>query len=230
MRRRTCLMLFLLVTAPALAVAQSVAPFAAPADRILKVRVELKLDSAQMLKLRELGRSQSEALARATANYLRAEAALLESSRGSDFGARRSAMEKRSKAAIEGEMLRLAAEKEARAVLSARQGDLLDIILTESEDSSARHRPIWDSQTAPLPLTAVPFAVADSETVRIAVTPLTSEIFIDNQSAGFGRVAVRLPVGAHMLKFRSPSCTDTKPIVVAKGDRAPVAHRMSCAR
>jgi hypothetical protein len=230
MPRRTCLLLFLLVTSPALTVAQSVAPIPAPADRILRVRAELKLDTTQMLKLRELGNRQGAALARATSNYLRAEADLLETSRGSDFGARRSAMERRSKAAIEGEMVRLGAEKEARAVLTARQLDLLDIILTESEDSSTRNRPIWDSQTAPLPLTAVPFAVADSETVRIAVTPLTSEIFVDNQSAGFGRVAVRLPVGAHMLKFRSPSCIDTKPIVVAKGDRAPVAHRMSCAR
>jgi hypothetical protein len=183
-----------------------------------------------MLKLRELGDKQGASLARATSSYLRAEADLLETSRGSDFGARRSAMEKRAKAAIEGEMVRLAAEKEARAVLTARQVDLLDIILTESEDSSNRHRPIWDSQTAPLPLTVVPFAVADSETVRIAVTPLTAEIFVDNQAAGFGRVAVRLPVGAHMLKFRSPACIDTKPIVVAKGDRTPVAHRMSCAR
>jgi hypothetical protein len=230
MRRHIALMLFLLVTPPAFASAQSVAPAAAPADRILKVRVELKLDTAQMLKLRDLGRSQGTALARATSNYLRAEADLLEASRGSELGARRSAMEKRAKAAIEGEMVRLAAEKEARAVLTARQVDLLDIILTESEDASTRNRPIWDSQTAPLPLTAVPFAVADSETVRITVQPLTSEIFIDNRPAGFGRVMVHLPIGAHMLKFRSPSCVDTMTIAVAKGDRNPVAHRMSCGR
>lgn len=230
MRRHIWLMMFLLITPPALAAAQSVAPVAAPADRILKVRVELKLDTAQMLKLRELGRTQDAALARATSNYLRAEADLLESSRGPDFRARRVAMEKRAKAAIDAEMVRLAAEKEARAVLTARQVDLLDIVLTESEDGSTRNRPIWDSQTAPLPLTAVPFAVADSETVRIAVQPLTSEIFIDNQSAGFGRVAARLPIGAHMLKFRSPSCVDTMPIMVAKADRTLVAHRMSCGR
>src|SRR5215208_2361955 len=121
MRRRISLLLFLLVTPSAPAIAQNVAPIVAPADRILKIRAELKLDSAQMAKLRELGRSQSSALTKATSTYLRAEADLLEASRAPAIGPRRAAMEKRSKAAIEGEMVRLSAEKEARAILTAKQ-------------------------------------------------------------------------------------------------------------
>ena len=226
MRRR--ISLFLLVTPFALGATQNVAPLAAPADRILKVRLELKLDSVQVARLRDLGGAQRAALGKATSNYLRAEADLLDASRSADLGARRTAMEKRSKAAVEGEMLRLGAEKEARAVLSTKQADLLDILLTESEDASTRSRPIWESQVAPIPLLAIPFAAPDSETVRIAVMPLTAEIFVDNRSVGFGRVALRAAVGAHTIKFRTPACTDTKQLVVATGDRTPIAHRMSC--
>jgi len=228
MRRRVSLMLFILAAAAAMAGAQSVTPLVAPADRILRLRAELKLDTAQMLKLRELGRSQNAALARAASSYLRAEADLLEASRSSDIGVRRTAMEKRSKAAIDGEMLRLAADKEARAILTTKQVDLLDIVVTESDDATARNRPIWESQVAPVPLIAIPFAPPDSETVRIAVEPLTTEIFVDNRSSGFGRAAVRVAVGTHVLKFRSPNCTDTRQILVTTGDRAPITHRMSC--
>jgi hypothetical protein len=228
MRLRIPALLFLLIAH--VAHAQKVVPLVAPAERILKFRAALRLDTAQMEKLHDLARDQNEALARATSAFLHAEADLVDAGRSNDQGTRRSAMEKRSKAAIDAEMVRLRTEKDARGVLNARQITLLDILMTETDDASARTRPLWESQVAPLPLAAVPFAVADSETVRIAVEPLTSEIFIDNQSVGFGRVAVRLPVGSHMLKFRSPSCIDTKPIAVAKGDRNPVAHRMSCAR
>jgi len=228
MRRRASLMLFLLAAAAAMAGSQNVAPLVAPADRILRLRAELKLDTAQMFKLRDLGRSQNAALARATSTYLRAEADLLEASRASDLAARRTAMERRSKTAIDGEMLRLAADKEARTILTAKQNDLLDILLTESEDSSMRNRPIWESQIAPIPLNAIPFAAADSETFRIVVEPLTTEIFVDGRSVGFGRAAVRVAIGAHALKFRLPNCIDTRQFAVAKGDRSPISHRMSC--
>jgi hypothetical protein len=228
MRRRVSLMLSLLAMTAELAGAQNVAPLAAPADRILRFRAELKLDTAQMLKLRDLSRSQNAVLARATSNYLRAEADLLEASRVSDLGVRRAAMEKRSRAAIDGEMLRLTADKEARALLSQAQLDLFEFLLTESGDSGTRARPLWESQVAPLPLAAFPFAAPDSETVRIMTEPLTTEIFVDNQSVGFGRVAIRLPVGPHTLKFRSPTCVQSRPYLVAKGDRSPVAHRMNC--
>lgn len=229
MRKRISLMLFLLATPTAL-IAQSVTPVVAPADRILKVRLELSLDTAQLLKLRDLGRSQGAALARATSNYLRAEADLLETSRGSDMGARKSAMEKRSKAAIDGEMLRLAAEKEARAVLTPKQATLLDIVLTESDDAGARSRAIWESQVEPLPLHAIPFAAPDSGTLRIAVSPLTAEIFIGDRSMGFGRVQIRLPLGSHTLKFRTPGCTDTRVVLLAKGPQEAITHRMSCVK
>jgi hypothetical protein len=181
-----------------------------------------------MLKLRDLGRSQNAALARATSNYLRAEADLLEASRATDLGTRRAAMERRSKAAIDGEMLRLSAEKEARAVLTSRQADLLDIVMTESDDSNARNRPIWESQIAPLPLNAIPFAAPDSGALRIAVDPLTTEVFLDDRSVGFGRVQLRVALGGHTLKFRSPGCTETKQIVVAKGPQAVIAHQVKC--
>jgi len=226
MRRRSSLLL--LAVPFAVAATQNAPPLTAPADRILKVRLELKLDSAQTSKLRQLGVAQRASLGKATSGYLRAEADLLDASRSADFGARRAAMEKRSKSAIEGEMLRLSAEKEARSILSSKQVDLLDILLTESEDGSARNRPIWESQVVPIPLIAIPFAAPDSETVRIAVVPLTAEIFVDNRSVGFGRISLRVPVGAHVVKFRTPGCTDMKQIVVATGDRAPIAHTMSC--
>lgn len=227
---RFCISLLSFLVVTHVAHAQKVVPLVAPAERILKFRAALRLDTAQMEKLHDLVRDQNEALARAMSAFLHAEADLVDAGRSNDQGTRRSAMEKRSKAAIDAEMVRLRAEKDARGVLTGKQLMQLDILTTETDDASVRARPIWESQVAPLPLAAVPFVVADSETVRIAVEPLTSEIFIDNQSAGFGRVAVRLPVGSHMLKFRSPSCIDTKSIVVAKGDRNPVAHRMSCAR
>src|SRR3954470_11041761 len=102
MRKSISLMLILLAVAAALATAQNVAPLVAPADRILKLRAELRLDTAQQSRLRDLGRSQSLALGRASSNYLRAEADLIEASRASDFGVRRIAMEKRSRAAIDG--------------------------------------------------------------------------------------------------------------------------------
>ena len=226
MRQRISLLLFLLVTSGSLA-AQSVSPLVAPADRILKARVELKLDTAQMLKLRDLGRSQGAALARATSNYLRAEADLLESSRGSDFGARRSAMEKRSKAAIEGEMIRLAAEREARAVLTSKQADLLDIVLTESDDASSRIRAIWESQVEPLPLHAIPFAAPDSGNIRVAVEPLTTEIFVGDRSVGFGRVQLRLPLGNHTVKFRSPACTEVRAISIVKGPQSVITDQVT---
>jgi len=227
MRRRIPLLLFLLVTPLTLATAQNVATLVTPADRILRFRTDLRLDTTQMGKLRDLAVEQKDALGRATSAFLHAEADLVDAGRSSDIGNRRSAMEKRSKMAIEGEMIRLRAEKDARSLLTTKQITLLDILLTESVDDAKTH-PIWESQVAPLPLTALPFAAPDSETVRIVVDPLTTEIIVDNQAVGFGRVAMRVPIGMHVFKFRSPNCTDTKQIVVAKGDRAPISHRMSC--
>jgi hypothetical protein len=229
MGRRIALTLLLLLT-PGVLVAQGVAPFIAPADRILKVRVELRLDTTQMLKLRDLGRAQGSVLARAISNYLRAEADLLDASRGSDAGARKAALEKRSRAAIDGEMIRLAAEKEARAVLTARQASLLDIVAAESDDAMVRARPIWESQVEPLVLNAIPLSAPDSGTLRVAVEPLTTEIFIGDRSAGYGRVQLRLPLGNHTLKFRSPRCTDTLVVALEKGPQSAVTHRMSCVR
>ena len=127
-------------------------------------------------------------------------------------------------------MIRLSAEKESRAVLTTAQADRLDILLTESEDASTRTRPIWESQVAPLPLNAIPFAAPDSGSVRIAVAPLTTEVFFDDRSVGFGRVQLRAAIGTHTLKFRSPGCTETLQVTVSKGPQAVIAHRISCAK
>jgi hypothetical protein len=221
--------MFLLVTQGALAAGQTIAPLASPAERILRFRVDLRLDSTQTGRLRELARGQGDELARATSTFLRAEADLMDASRSNDLGTRRSAMEKRSKAAIEGEMTRLRAERDARALLTAKQVRSLDILLAETaNDPGVRTRPIWASQVAPLPLAALAFVTADSGNVRIAVDPLTTEIFVGNRSAGFGRVALRLPVGNHTVKFRTAACIDTLVVRIEMGPRPVITHKMSC--
>ena len=226
--RRGIAGLFLLVTLGSVAGAQNVTPVVSPAERILSLRSALRLDTAQTTRLRELARGQMTALGKATTAFLRAEADLVDASRGSDASVRRTAIEKRSRAAIDGEMIRLSADKEARAILTSNQLNMLDLLLTEADDASMRSRPIWDSQVAPIPLNAVPFATPDSGNIRIAVTPLTTEIWIGDRSVGFGRVAMRLPVGSYMLRFRGTGCIDSLAVRIEKGPRPAITHRMSC--
>jgi hypothetical protein len=229
MRRRISLLVFLLMAPTALAMAQNVAALLVPAARILRYRTDLRLDSAQAGRLRDLTREQNEVLGRATSAFLHAEAELVDATRSSDMGIRRAAMEKRSRAAVDGELARLRAEKDARALLTNRQVTMLDILLTETVDDPRTH-PIWESQVAPLPLNAMPFAAPDSGDVRIAVSPLTAEIYVDDRLIGFGRVAIRLPVGNHGLKFRTPSCTDTRALLIAKGPPSVLTQQMSCGK
>jgi serine/threonine protein kinase len=68
------------------------------------------------------------------------------------------------------------------------------------------------------------------EEVRITVTPVTAEIFVDGGPVGFGRTVTQLTIGEHTLKFRTPNCTDDKKIIVERGNREPVIHTMSCGR
>ena len=211
--------------------AQDPSPLIAPAERVLRLRAELGLDSSQVAKLRDLSRSQSLALSKATAAFLRAEADVVDAARSEDLAVRRAALERRSKSAIDGEILRLRSEKETAAVLSAKQNELLGFLAaTMPDDSGARYHAIWESQVAPLPLNAVAFVVPDSGNMRVTVDPLTTEIYIADKLVGFGRLATRLPLGQHTLKFRTPDCIEERKVVVEKGPPTIVAHKMSCAK
>src|SRR5690349_15162761 len=81
--------------------AQDLSPLTAPAERVLRLKSELVLDSAQVVKLRDLSRTQSASLSRATSAFLRAEADVVDASRSEDLVVRRAALERRSKAAID---------------------------------------------------------------------------------------------------------------------------------
>jgi hypothetical protein len=209
--------------------AQDVFPLTAPAERVLRLRAELGLDSIQVAKLRDLSRTQSVALSKATSAFLRTEADVVDASRSEDLAIRRTALERRSRSAIDGEMLRLRNEKETTGLLTARQNDLLGILTTTmANDSGARYHAVWESQVMPLPLNAVAFVVPDSGNMRVTVDPLTTEIYIADKLVGFGRLATRLPLGQHVLKFRTPDCIEERRIVVEKGPPTIVTHKMNC--
>ena len=128
-------------------------------------------------------------------------------------------------------MLRLRGEKEAAAILTKRQNDLLGILLaTTTNDSVGRVHAVWESQVVPLPLNAAAFVVPDSGTIRLTIDPLTTEIYIADKLVAYGRLATRLPLGQHTLKFRTPDCIETRSIVVVKGPPTIVTHKMSCAK
>lgn len=209
---------------------QDLSPLTAPAERVLRLRSELGLDSSQVAKLRDLSRTQSIALSKATSAFLRAEADVVDAARSEDLAVRRGALERRSKSAIDGEMLRLRSERETTVLLTARQNDLLGVLTATANDSSARSHAIWESQVMPLPLTAVAFVVPDSGSMRVTVDPLTTEIYIADKLVGFGRLATRLPLGEHTLKFRTPDCIEEQRVVVGKGPPTIVTHKMSCAQ
>ena len=201
----------------------------APADRVLRLKSELGLDSAQVVKLRDLSRTQATSLSRATSAFLRAEADVVDASRTEDLVVRRAALERRSKAAIDGEMTRLRSEKETAALLTAKQKELLGILAaTTASDSGARYRAVWESQVAPLPLYATALAVPDSANVRVTVDPLIAEIYIADKLVGFGRLTTQLPVGRHTIKFRTPACVEERVVEVTKGPPTVVNHKMGC--
>jgi hypothetical protein len=175
--------------------AQDLSPLTAPAERVLRLKSELVLDSAQVVKLRDLSRTQAASLSRATSAFLRAEADVVDASRTEDLVVRRAALERRSKAAIDGEMTRLRSEKETAALLTSKQRELLGILTaTMANDSGARYHAVWESQVAPLPLYATAFVVPDSGNVRVTVDPLIAEIYIADKLVGFGRLTTQLAV------------------------------------
>ena len=230
MRRRAWLLAGLLLLGGPGARAQeaTIASLQAPAERVLRFRSDLRLDSIQVRKLGELAKLQVAALTKATSAFLRAEADLLDAMRSDDLAIRRTALEKRARMAIDAEMIRLRAEKDTRAVLTEMQADLAPILFMEMQERRERTHPLWESQVAPLPLNASPFVVPDSGNARIAVDPLTAEIYVGDSLAGTGRLAMRLPLGQHTLKFRTPACVEVVQVTIVKGPPATVAHKMAC--
>lgn len=192
-----------------------------PARSILALQEKLQLSDAQLSKLMTLETAQAVSLSRATAAFLRAEADLLDAGRRDDIALYRVALEKRSKVAIDAEIVRLQSEKDSRAVLTADQRATL---ATVGESRGLAGLPnevaVWQPIVAPPPLTrAVHVApVLDSAEVRISVMPIYADIYVDDLKIGSGRHFVTLPIGQHMLLYHAAGCTDvTLPISVVKG-------------
>jgi Spy/CpxP family protein refolding chaperone len=209
-----------------------VAPTRVPAQSLLDVAEVLQLSEPQLARLRALARTQTATLSRMTASYLRAEADVLDASRKDDLVLRRLALEKRAKAAIDGEMSRLQEEKDSRAVLTADQREklqgILDRIDTEPKVSQAA---LWSALVSPSPLTRridLDSVVRDSGQVRLKVIPSYAEIYIDGAIIGTNFKQVSLPIGLHTATFKAPGCGSPveQQITVIKGQLlivAPVA-------
>ena len=190
-----------------------------PASWILGLRDTLQLSDAQISRLRALETTQTASLSRATAAFLRAEAGLLDATRRDDLALYRVALEKRARIAIDAEVGRRQAEKDSRTVLTGDQRAKL----TTSGDALAGHAnevAVWQSIVALPPLTR-PVHLApqlDSTEVRISVTPIFADIYVDDVKIGSGRHFVKLALGQHVLLYHAAGCTDiTIPISVVKG-------------
>lgn len=223
---RTCVSLAIVMLMAGVAGAQEPASVAGvPAAMALQVQSSLSLDSGQTAKLRDLARTQSAAMERATAAYLRAEADLLDASRSDDLALRRAALEKRSRLAIEAEMLRARSEKEVRSVLSSRQ----NAILFDPWTARGRDRVPWQGLVAPVPLIALADQAADSGEVRISVTPNHADIYLGDEKMGTGRRFLRLPVGKYDFRLFAIGCTEVViPVEVRKGRPVIVSRELEC--
>lgn len=190
-----------------------------PARSVLALREELHLSDAQVSRLKTLEALQVASLGRATAAFLRAEADLLDANRGEDIVLRRAALEKRSRIAIDGEIARLQAEKDSRAVLTADQRAKL-VSVSPEPSTMSNDVAVWQSIVAPPPLSRIVRRAdtADSVEVRMAVLPNYADIYLNGMKIGTGRKFVMLPVGRHELLYHAPGCTDIKlQITVEKG-------------
>lgn len=223
---RTCLTLAIVMLASGVAGAQEPASVAGvPAAMALQIQSSLSLDSGQTVRLRDLARTQAAAMERATAAYLRAEAELLDASRSDDLALRRAALEKRSRLAIEAEMIRARSEKEVRSVLSSRQ----NAILFDPWTSRGRDRVPWQGLVAPVPLIALADQAADSGEVRVSVTPNHADIYVGDEKMGTGRRFIRLPVGKYDLRLFAIGCTEVViPVEVQKGRPVIVSRELQC--
>jgi Spy/CpxP family protein refolding chaperone len=197
-----------------------------PAGALLAMRERLSLDSAQLARLRELEKAQSPALARTMAAFLRAEADVIESSRGEDLVKRRFALEARSRVAIDAEIARIKGEKESRAVLTPKQ--LADI---PDGGTSSRRAMVWRDLVSPVSVAPPVIAVADSAEVRISVTPSYADIYLNGEKRGTGRKVLLLPIGIYELKFFAVGCTEVlQRIEIRKGPPLVLNQPLTCSK
>ena len=210
-----------------------------PAHAILALRDDLQLTDGQVSKLKALETTQFALLSRETAAFLRAEADLLDAIRRDDLAVRRLALEKRAKIAIDAEVARLQADKDARALLTADQRAKLATIGEPQGISGVSNEvAVWQSIVAQPPLTrTLHYApVLDSTEVRISVMPIYADIYVDDVKIGSGRRFAKLAIGQHMLLYHATGCTDVTlaisvnkgpPIVVPRQTLTCTSHRIS---
>lgn len=229
--RRISLLLGLQCLLSAAGAQEPPVPSIVPASAVLYYRTELALTDSQVAKLEALAGAQTAALSKATAAYLRAEADLIDAARGEDLVLRRSALEKRSKLAIDGEITRLKSEKEARAVLTASQRTALSALEARPQNV-ARTRAqagLWQGVVGPTPVAFLAEPRTDSGEIRVSVIPNYADIYIDGEKRGVGRKYLQLPVGTYELKLHAVGCVAViVPITVEKGPPSVVSHTLSC--
>jgi hypothetical protein len=224
MRPAAALLIGCLLGAPLRA--QEVPTSPTPAAILLQMRDALGLDTAQMRRLRELERIQSVALARSTAAFLRAEADVVEMTRSDDPSARRNALERRARLAIDAEVARMKWEKDARALLTAGQNADLPANLWGLRGTPPA---LWQALTTPLNLSAPIALHVDSGEVRISVTPNYADIYLNGEKRATGRKFVVLPVGKYELKLHAVGCEElVVPLVVTKGPPVIITRRLTC--
>ncbi|MEO6064498.1 MAG: hypothetical protein ABIP49_01785 [Lysobacterales bacterium] len=196
-----------------------------PATQVLQLAQQLALSDAQILRLQTLERAQDIAMGKAISAYLRAEADFRDASRGEDLVARRATLERRAKAAIDGEMARLKAERETRALLTATQAETYATLVDRPATS------LWEAIVAPSRIAVAADAPADSGEVRISVTPVFADIFVDDVKVGTGRRFAVLPVGTHLVKLHAVGCSVAEfKVAVVKGVPAILTHTLTCGR
>lgn len=201
-----------------------------PAASILLFRPQLALTDSQSFKLQDLAKSQAAAMSKATSGYLRAEADVVDALRSDDLVLRRAAFEKRAKLAIDAEMLRLKAEKDARAVLTAKQqaGYAELIALTTSANDRERGS-LWRAIVAPANLVVSSDAPRDSGEVRVSVSPVYVGIYVAGELRGTGRRFLFLPVGKYDLRLAAPGCEARElQLEVTKGQPVIVTEALTC--
>jgi Spy/CpxP family protein refolding chaperone len=203
-----------------------------PALQLLQHQGTLELDSAQAAKLWSLARAQSTTLEKATAAFLRAEADVIDALQKDDLLPRKAALQKRATVATDGELARVKAEREARAILTARQRDVIDSIMASPRAQEASRVALWRPIVAPAPMVApMPAVSADSGEVRITVQPTYADSWIDGDKRGTGRKIVMLPAGAHEVRMSAVGCTIAIDSVdVKKGPPAVLNRTLTCGK
>lgn len=203
-------------------------PAPVPAAILLGLRADLALDSAQVRRLNDLETVQSAALAKANALFLRAEADVVESGLGQDPIARRAALEKRARIAIDAEVASLKWEKDARAVLTAKQSEVLPASIGAAAPRGSRPM-LWQQLVGPISLSVAVESAVDSGEVRISVTPNYADIYVNGEKRGTGRRFLILPVGSHDVELSAVNCDRmTVRIDVIKQQPTIVTQALTC--